>query len=120
MEMIRKAIATLLGVVATWASTAIATGGIAWDEWWGLLAAVGATIGVYAIPNEPAWLAGIQKSVAAFLGGVATWATTALVDGHLTHDEWLGLVTLAVTTYAAYQALNRTEAAHRASQLPTT
>lgn len=48
-----KTVAAVVGTIATWGATASADGTITQVEWWGLLAALAAVVGVYGVPNRP-------------------------------------------------------------------
>lgn len=100
----QKALMTLAGSVVAWLATAAAVGGISNVEWWGLAAAVGASLAVAAVKNEPAGVARVRKMVAGVLGVIATWGVSAFADGALTHDEWVGLVVLLAAALGIYNA----------------
>jgi hypothetical protein len=49
---VRKAIASVLAVLATWGVTAFVDGAVTHDEWVGLVVLVATTLGVYHAPRE--------------------------------------------------------------------
>jgi hypothetical protein len=53
MGLYAKAIAALLGGIATWGVTAATDNAISLVEWFGLVGVVGTAIAVFAIPNKP-------------------------------------------------------------------
>lgn len=48
-----KSISAAVGALATWGLAASADGVYEQQEWWGLVAAAGTTLVVFAVPNTP-------------------------------------------------------------------
>jgi hypothetical protein len=46
------------------------------------------------------------KAIVALIGGVAAWAATAIVDGHVTPAEWAMLAGVVATAAGVYQVRN--------------
>jgi hypothetical protein len=107
LGLIAKALTAGLGAASTAGTVALQDGHIQFWEWFTIVgSALLAFVVVYFVNNTEALRFG--KAVASLLVSLGAFVGTALLDGHLSNQEWIGLVMAGFTAFATWYTPNST------------
>lgn len=102
---VAKALNAGLGAAATAATVALQNGHVEFWEWFTIVGSFAvAFLAVFLVDNTPRNM--VYKAIAAAVVAVGAFLGTALLDGSLSSDEWIGLAGAVVTAFMTWYAPN--------------